>query len=124
MLHEGAEHRAGRRQIDGSAAAGLPTPFPLHVLGGKAFGEATARPPVLQSDVDELVADFKEKCREGGLKGGLKGARNNPNAWINDMQFERLVQVRFLLTFPPKLYTNTRLALPRSVFLIGAYLAK
>ena len=71
-------------------------------------------------DADEavqgmVVAAYKDVCRDGGRKGG----RNNPNAWINDMQFESLVQVRFLLTFPPKLYTNTRLALPRSVLLLS-----
>ena len=99
-----------------SAAANLDTPLPLNFLGSEAVDEATARPPASQKEVDKVVTAFQDVCREGG--------RNNPNAWINDMQFESLVQVRFLLTFPPKLYTDTRLALPRSVFVIGAYLAK
>ena len=82
----------------------------MTVNGGKADKKVQGK----------VIAAFQDVCREGGRKGG----RNNPKAWINDMQFEHLVQVRFLLTFPPKLYTNTRLALPRSVLLIGAYLAK
>ena len=118
--HKDACRKGGKagweRQIDGSAAAGLPKALPLHVLGSEALAEATAGPPASQRDIDKVATAFQEKCRDGG--------RNNPNAWINETQFERLLQVRFLLTFPPKLYTNTRLALPRSVFLIGACLAK
>ena len=65
----------------------------MKVNGGKADKKVQGK----------VIAAYQDVCRKGG--------RNGPNAWINERQFEHLVQVRFLLTFPPKLYTNTRLAL-------------